>query len=50
MLFRSSIWNALDYRDFRYCHDTDVPPEGCAGCWRSFWVDVDQAGPAGGQD
>ena len=36
-----AVWNAPEYREFRYCHDTDTPPEGCAGCWRSFWVDVD---------
>jgi MoaA/NifB/PqqE/SkfB family radical SAM enzyme len=36
----AALWNAPDYREFRFCHDTDTPPEGCAGCWRSFWVDV----------
>jgi len=36
----ASIWNAPAYRDFRYCHNVDSAPEGCAGCWRSFWVDV----------
>ncbi|MHC1712633.1 MAG: SPASM domain-containing protein [Solidesulfovibrio sp.] len=34
------IWNAPGYREFRYKHDTDTPPEGCAGCWRSFLVNV----------
>ncbi|KHK01454.1 radical SAM/SPASM domain-containing protein [Desulfovibrio sp. TomC] len=37
----AAIWNDPDYREFRYCHDTDTPPGGCAGCWRSFWVDVE---------
>lgn len=37
----AAIWNAPEYRDFRYCHDTDTPPDGCAGCWRSFWVGVE---------
>ncbi|MYL85038.1 radical SAM protein [Desulfovibrio aerotolerans] len=36
----AAIWNAPTYSDFRFCHDTDTPPEGCADCWRSFWVDV----------
>ena len=36
----AAIWNDPDYREFRYCHDTDTPPDGCAGCWRSFWVGV----------
>lgn len=31
-----AIWNDPDYREFRYMHDTGTPPEGCAGCWRSF--------------
>lgn len=33
-----AIWNDPAYKDFRYHHDTDTPPQGCAGCWRSFWV------------
>ncbi|MHC1790794.1 radical SAM protein [Solidesulfovibrio sp.] len=37
----TAIWNASEYREFRYCHDTDTPPDGCAGCWRSFWVEVE---------
>jgi len=37
----ATIWNAPAYRDFRYGHDTDAPPEGCGGCWRSFWVTVE---------
>ena len=36
----AAIWNDPDYREFRYMHDTDTPPEGCAGCWRSFLVPV----------
>jgi MoaA/NifB/PqqE/SkfB family radical SAM enzyme len=36
----ADIWNAADYREFRYKHDTDSPPAGCAGCWRSFLVKV----------
>lgn len=36
----AAIWNAPAYGDFRFCHDTDTPPAGCADCWRSYWVDV----------
>jgi|GEM_PF-3575939 len=36
----AAIWNEPDYREFRYKHDTDTPPEGCAGCWRSYLVPV----------
>ncbi len=36
----AAIWNDPDYREFRYCHDTDTPPPGCAGCWRSFLAKV----------
>jgi MoaA/NifB/PqqE/SkfB family radical SAM enzyme len=32
----AAIWNDPDYREFRFLHDTNTPPEGCAGCWRSF--------------
>ncbi|WP_084158627.1 SPASM domain-containing protein [Solidesulfovibrio alcoholivorans] len=39
-----AIWNAPDYRDFRYAHDTDTAPAGCAGCWRSFLVTVKAEG------
>lgn len=37
----AAIWNDPAYRDFRYAHDTDAAPSGCAGCWRSFWVAVE---------
>ncbi|MEA4857112.1 MAG: radical SAM protein [Solidesulfovibrio sp.] len=36
----AAIWNAAAYRDFRYAHDTDAAPAGCAGCWRSFLTAV----------
>lgn len=36
----AAIWNDPEYREFRYKHDTDTPPAGCAGCWRSFLVKV----------
>lgn len=36
----AAIWNDPDYREFRFLHDTNAPPEGCAGCWRSFLTDV----------
>lgn len=36
----AAIWNDADYRDFRYAHDTDTAPAGCAGCWRSFLVPI----------
>lgn len=36
----AAIWNDPDYREFRFKHDTDTPPEGCAGCWRSFLVTI----------
>ena len=36
----AAIWNDPDYREFRFLHDTDTPPEGCAGCWRSFLVAI----------
>jgi len=32
----AAIWNEPAYQEFRFQHDTDTPPEGCAGCWRSF--------------
>lgn len=36
----TAIWNDPAYQDFRFLHDTDTPPEGCAGCWRSFLTTV----------
>jgi len=36
----SDIWNDPAYREFRYLHDTNIPPEGCAGCWRSFLATI----------
>lgn len=52
----AAIWNDPAYDDFRYAHDTDTPPPGCADCWRSFWVTVKEGGarenrpPAAGGD
>jgi MoaA/NifB/PqqE/SkfB family radical SAM enzyme len=37
----SAIWDDPGYREFRFAHDTDTPPDGCAGCWRSFLVNVE---------
>ncbi|WP_300159681.1 SPASM domain-containing protein [Solidesulfovibrio sp.] len=45
----AAVWNAPDYRDFRFAHDTDAAPAGCAGCWRSFLVKV-AAGKELGKD
>ena len=36
----ADIWNDPGYQEFRYLHDTNVPPPGCAGCWRSFLTKV----------
>jgi MoaA/NifB/PqqE/SkfB family radical SAM enzyme len=36
----AAIWSTPAYQDFRFLHDTDTPPEGCAGCWRSFLATV----------
>lgn len=35
-----TVWNEQAYREFRFQHDTDTPPQGCGGCWRSYWVVV----------
>lgn len=36
----AAIWNDPDYKEFRFLHDTNTPPEGCAGCWRSFLTSI----------
>jgi len=36
----TAIWNDPEYQEFRFKHDTDTPPEGCVGCWRSFLTAV----------
>ncbi|WP_428564037.1 MAG: SPASM domain-containing protein [Solidesulfovibrio sp. DCME] len=43
----AAVWNAAAYRDFRYAHDTDTAPAGCAGCWRSFLTAVAEGGASG---
>lgn len=38
----AAIWTDPDYKEFRFLHDTNTPPEGCAGCWRSFLIGIER--------